>query len=244
MPSTPEDAVRISFRGSFMDATSGGNELDEFVFSLGGVVAHTNPITDWNAIVAELATDIRDSFEENWTGAVGGNTTATELLFPQTVRMNEVRVYHLNNVGTTEHLAAAAFESVRGAGAAPSLPPQCSLVVSLYAYAADQFNSMGRHGRGRFYLPALTSSLDVGGRLTGTVRDRVANWASAFLNDLEGKVITNGVTGDGALHLGILGNDGELQRIVRLRVGKIIDTQRRRRNRLDEEYVDRTIALD
>lgn len=244
MPPTPPDAVRIAFRGSLMDATSGGSALDEFVMTLGGVIEHANPITDWQAAMTELASDIRISFADMWVDQVGGNTTETRGLFPQTVRWDEVRVYHLNEAGLTEHLGVSAFGDLRGTNANPSLPPQCALVVSHYAYGESEFNTFGRHGRGRFYLPPLAAALDVGGRLTTTIRDRVANWMDAFLNDLENKFVSDGITGDGFLHLSILGNDGVAQQIVRIRVGRVIDTQRRRRNAIDEEYTDRAIELE
>lgn len=244
MPPVAEDTVRASFRGSLMDATSGGNVIEEFSFNLGFYIEHNNAIEDWQLAVNEIAADLRDSFTDRWTGAVGGNSQAIELTFPGTVRFDQVRCYHLGETGLTEHLGVANFTDVRGSSSAPSLPPQCAVCVSLYAYSASEFNPHGRKGRGRFYLPPIAATLDTPGTLSSAVHTRLANWIGDVLNDFEGKFISDGIIGDGFLHLCVIGSDGINQRVERARVGKVIDTQRRRRGRLDEAYIDKVIEFD
>lgn len=244
MPPTAVDTVRVAFRGSLMDAAAGGSVTEEFSMSMGFSIEHNNAIEDWQAVCTEIATDLRDSFTERWESPVGGNSQAIELTFPGTVRWDQVRAYHLGVTGLTEHLGVAAFGDMRGSSGAVSLPPQNSVCVSLYAYDASEFNTHGRRGRGRFYLPPIAATLDVGGLLSTAVRDRLANWIGDVLNDFENKFISEGIVGDGFLHLVIIGNDGVNQQVKRARIGRVIDTQRRRRNNLDEAYVDRAIELE
>lgn len=109
------------------------------------------------------------------------------------------------------------------------LPTEVAHVVSF------QTPLIGRRGRGRIYLPpAAASQLDATGRAdTGRVAEVVAD-AQAFLEGLSYTGVGVGapqvrpiVTGDPWTHYGM---------ITAGRVGNVFDSQRRRRNRLDEAY--------
>jgi len=109
------------------------------------------------------------------------------------------------------------------------LPTEVAHVVSF------QTPLIGRRGRGRIYLPpAAASQLDSTGRAdSGRVAEVVAD-AQAFLEGLSYTGVGVGspqvrpiVTGDPWVQYGV---------ITEGRVGNVFDSQRRRRNRLDEVY--------
>lgn len=248
MPPTAPDTVRVQIRGSILDVAN-GDELDEFSFGLGFFIEHgvdqANEITSWPDLLAELAADTADTFSDHFTSGTSAGGVPIEGMFPDRVRFNEVRAYHLGPDGSTLHLAQAPFENLTGSSSTPMLPPQCSVCVGLYSYPAGTFNTHGRRGRGRLYLPPMVvGTVDNNGRLSVANRDRLANAMGAWLNDMENKIIENGVIGNGEAHLVIIGSDEVNQQVLRIRVGRAIDTQRRRRSRLAEDYADRTISLD
>jgi hypothetical protein len=106
------------------------------------------------------------------------------------------------------------------------LPLQDSVVASHYT------SQLGRRGRGRMFLPPSSSSSVAGGRLTTTARDHIRDGQVAFLEALAVSPIdpTNLhirpiVTGKPFVNYSV---------IDEVKVGRVIDTQRRRRRSLDE----------
>lgn len=106
------------------------------------------------------------------------------------------------------------------------LPFQCTPVVSLRTALAN------RHGRGRFYAPSPAVGAQAGGRLTTAAQTNLADSALALLQGLTG----------GTLQPVILNRTTfATTPITSLDVGDVIDTQRRRRNKLIEARTSRIV---
>jgi len=110
------------------------------------------------------------------------------------------------------------------------LPPQSALVCSI------RTNTPGGSGRGRLYWPAMGATLAATGRLTTPTPSLAASDFKAYLL---------GIRGDLATAFPTIGFDLAVRsktthttpHAVRLQVGDVIDTQRRRRDALPEAYV-------
>lgn len=106
------------------------------------------------------------------------------------------------------------------------LPPQNSVVVSLRTL------QIGAAGRGRMFLPSSTSALLSGAKIATTPQGDIRDAAVQFMEDLAygtGPRIRPIVTG---------GNFTQYAVVNRVRIGNVMDTQRRRRNAISEVYVD------
>lgn len=120
--------------------------------------------------------------------------------------------------------------TITGGQTGDRLPPENSIAVSW------QTPVIGRRGRGRIYPPAnAASQLTTAGRVNSTTQGHSKDQAIAFLEGLAYNAISMGdphvrpiVTGDPWTHYGV---------ITGVRVGDVVDTQRRRRDQLDEVYV-------
>jgi hypothetical protein len=116
-----------------------------------------------------------------------------------------------------------------GGESATQLPPQDSIVVSWKTH------QIGARGRGRIFLPSGTSGSLSGAHVSSGAQSDIADAAKAFCEALAysagstlGAHVRPIVTGAPFTQYGV---------ITQVRVGSIMDTQRRRRNRLVETYV-------
>lgn len=108
------------------------------------------------------------------------------------------------------------------------LPPQCAIVVSHLTLGA------GSRNRGRAYLPAVAASgLTTAGRITSTVRGELLTAYAGWLTSLD-------AAGSQPIVLSEVGG-GAVSFITSVRIGDVIDTQRRRRGSLAESYASATI---
>lgn len=119
-------------------------------------------------------------------------------------------------------------------GGNPTLPPQTSLAVSLYTFQPGTYQlNPGRH-RGRFYLPTPSvNAAGSDGELAGASSTALVTDLGAFFADVTG-------TFDN-IHMDMVVNSvaGQFDTDVTwYRLGRIFDTQRRRRNKLPEAYVN------
>lgn len=111
--------------------------------------------------------------------------------------------------------------SLAGTDVGEALPAQNATAISLTTVLAN------RHGRGRFFLPPLAVSTVAGGKLAAAA---VGNLVTAFTNffdvlETQGLAV---VVRDRTNHVSTT--------VTAARVGDVIDTQRRRRNKLVETY--------
>ena len=120
------------------------------------------------------------------------------------------------------------------AGSTAPTFPQLALVVSLLTPRAR-----GRASRGRFYIPMGNINVETNGRISTPNAAGVAGSAKTLiqnLNDWPG--FTTFPTPDVIVASGM---DGSWERVTKVAVGNVIDTQRRRRGDLTEVYSEQAI---
>lgn len=113
-----------------------------------------------------------------------------------------------------------------GTNANPCLPFQCAPVVSLRTALAT------KAGRGRFYAPSPAVDQQAAGRLITTAQTALLNSTAAMFAALTGAGLT-GVLYSRTAHT--------TQVITSTDVGDVIDTQRRRRNKLIENRISANV---
>lgn len=118
-------------------------------------------------------------------------------------------------------------------GASQGYIPQASTVVTL---VSGKFKDPGKYNR--FYLPAAPPSGTSVYRLTQAQTDAMALRSAQFLSDINGIVF---VEADGLIIEAVSQNVQEYYDIVYARVGDVFDTQRRRRNKIAENYSETNI---
>lgn len=112
----------------------------------------------------------------------------------------------------------------------PLRPAQCAVVLSL------RTNTPGGSGRGRLYFPALGDAIGSDLRYNSTIM-------SAFVTDM--RTYLNGMRSALATAFPTIGFDLAVRsrtthttpHVVRIQAGNVIDTQRRRRDAMVEDYV-------
>lgn len=134
---------------------------------------------------------------------------------------------------------AAPLTASVGANGTARLPSQCSLVATL-----TSARPRGLAAKGRMYLPGWAVAPGTDGLLTvATTVTNVATTLQTFFNAVNASVdVPNSVIlaakGTGLLPALTAQNDW----VTGLKIGNVIDTQRRRRNGLNETYVAKTIT--
>lgn len=145
-------------------------------------------------------------------------------------------------ISTTGHVARAADGSFQqqkttlttpvggGTGDTP-LPPQLAIAVSL------QSATPGRTGRGRFFLPGVALGVASDLRMTAPNALAIATSTKTFLDSLEfalgGTTERVVVASAGSVSEGLPPAN---RQVTSIRVGRVYDTIRTRRNALDEGY--------
>lgn len=113
-----------------------------------------------------------------------------------------------------------------GTNAGECMPFQCAPVVSL------RTATLSRAGRGRFYAPSLAVDQIAQGRMVAGAQTALADSALAMLQAVEAAGLAVVIYHRGA---------GTTTPVVSLDVGDVIDTQRRRRNKLIESRTSRLL---
>lgn len=145
-----------------------------------------------------------------------------------------VRSYNDAGLLIAQTERAPAGGSLQGNGTI-KMPPQAAVVISLQTIIP------GAKGRGRMYLPLLAITLDTGGRIPSTtVTDIVEDFGGALNTMLTGIAAGGLVPG---VFLGVASGlgPGAVYPVSKVRVGNVVDTQRRRRDALPESYQSNTI---
>lgn len=148
------------------------------------------------------------------------------------VKLNEINPLtgaYVSQTDTHERV----FAGQRGTGGAGAVP-QLSLCVSLLTG-----QRRGAAARGRFYPPPLGGfGILTDGQVGSATREAVATGAQKLIRDLNN---WQGIDLPGALDVCVLGKGGVTRTVTSVAVGSVIDTQRRRRNKLKEVYTERPI---
>jgi hypothetical protein len=141
------------------------------------------------------------------------------------VRLTEVKFATIGADGKYTEDPFIAAVNVPGTSTAGALsPPQVALAVSLNT------PTRGPMGKGRFYIPAPATTIDPN---TGLISVVDAQWfadgAAAFLTAM------NAIPGLG--NVGIASTKGLFSSVNSVRVGRVLDTIRSRRNAISEAYL-------
>jgi hypothetical protein len=137
----------------------------------------------------------------------------------------------------TDALIATSTQQTTGGTAGSGtlrLPPQSAAVVSI------RTNTAGGSGRGRLYWPSLGATLGTDGRITIPA-------VATFVTDFKSYLM--GMRTDLATAFAPIGFDLAVRsktthttpHAVRIQVGNVVDTQRRRRDALPEAYSTATV---
>lgn len=193
-----------------------------------------NPL-DWDTATASIAATAVSAWAENWG----------QPAFSDDLTAMRVVCYHydqpLKNV-LNRGEAAFAGPTAWGGTAGGNLPPECTMALGLYGYDPATFVPNRARKRGRMYLPTLAPNQIAGGGWMGTGAqqswlDQSVNWFNALTEDLAYPL--NAQLVPGVVSRG--GKDGTqasaFTPVTHLRMGRVVDTQRRRRNALDEQYI-------
>lgn len=203
------------------------------------VIQGTHPIGDvvqWGFHVQteseNSAQVIADSVAAAWAFYPGA-TNAAQYTLNQ--RGTLVRAYRLSAAGLAEEVAEA---PVTPAGTATKASaPQLAVVVSLSG-------GVGAGRNGRFYLPAPNESgMGTNGRIDPTVLGTIANGMESMIEDvnLPGGLATVSIVS--RVSGGVARPSPLITPVTSIRVGDVLDTQRRRRNGAAETYTSRSISL-
>jgi hypothetical protein len=165
-----------------------------------------------------------------WLDAVWTHGTSNAI-WPTVVSFAAVRASNINAAGhvtatytSTENLPAFPV------GTSNQVPPECAVVCSLVTATA------GASHRGRMYLPPVdVAQLDQDGQLQSGSAANIADAMKRFLD-----AVNDGLSlGNVAVFSRTL---GVLTDVTQIRVGRTMDAQRRRRNKIPESYTNRTLA--
>ena len=126
---------------------------------------------------------------------------------------------------------------ISGASSSPALPAQISLVCTLQSSLIR-----GLASKGRMYLPGTTATVDATGKMTSADVLAIKNNLVTFFNAVN--------TAGGAAGQVILASKGRVspaaagvnKEVTIVKVGDVLDTQRRRRNGFTEVYTSGTLA--
>lgn len=154
---------------------------------------------------------------------------------------NNVKLYwaKLAYLDTNGHYLMDAAETPLDWGGAINAPysPQDALVMGLQS---DKWKDPGKNNR--FYLPTAGPSDTNAWKFTPTQQGLMAEGLGDFIDALN--VIGSGSPNAVAPYVAVVSNSGigHSNPVTNVRVGAIVDTQRRRRNKLSEEYVSRAVT--
>lgn len=215
---------RVTISGTMF----GGNEEWSTGFFLGQEGSDAADASDLTATA--ILNAWRTFFE-----AAGSNISAAYLT-------TQVKVAAIDATGHTEldqvYYAYPATE-LNGSVGAITLPPQCALVVTLLS---DR--PRGKASKGRMYLPGIAAMPNSGtGKLSAADTGTIADGMQTFFDTLAGSFdvpdqLILAAKGTGP----VPGLTAQNDFVETIRVGDVIDTQRRRRNGLVETYVSRVLA--
>ena len=148
------------------------------------------------------------------------------------VKFNEIDPISRRYKSATETHERILTTPVRGTVEGNGMPQQ-TLCISLLTGA-----KRGLASRGRFYPPATVLSLGSDGTVGDSAVTRVAQAARTLITNLNNWPGTDTPLGGSVV---VLGGNGTTRPVTAVSVGNVMDTQRRRRNKLRERYT--TIPL-
>lgn len=220
--SYPYEVVKVTLSGDMFS----GAEIWSTGFHMGFENADASPIMP--AGLAQLGA----AFQTFFTAA--GSSVSNRFTFKQ------VKMARVAQNGATIPDSAQYWNptgTVTGAATSGHLPPQIALAVTLA-------NSLprGLATKGRMFLPGICTPVDATGHILTSEAGAIATNLKTFFDGIYNDADLPGNPVLASLGRGPLLQDGAIRNIVKIRVGNVYDTQRRRRNALVEAYTDRSVA--
>jgi len=184
------------------------------------VASGTYPGEEWSFTLHTLTAADLATAQSNWGDALAALwTDSLDAVIATDVVLTEYTTASLTEATGKQISRLSDDVSLAGVHALPSLPAQCSLVASWRSDTAT------RGGRGRMYLPAMATSIMSGGKASaGTITTVVAAvkaMMDVLVADAQTPVLYSRLT-------------HTTTAITKFDVGDVIDTQRRRRDKLIE----------
>lgn len=221
--------ANLTHRATILGSMFSGAEIwttNLFIGNTGGGDQGTPP-TDAEALA------IFNAFKTFWQTSSAG--------FHGSYALDGVKVSYVNTEGQTDPAFTKFYTAptpVGGqmTGAAPF--PQLALAMTLGTAKAR-----GKGSKGRMYLPGVAFGTDSSGRLAIANAQAIANAGKAFIDavnasaDVPGEVVLNSAGG-----IGVPSTGPQMNKVTTVKVGTVMDTQRRRRNQLVEQYATATLA--
>jgi len=186
------------------------------------------------AVTDTLVDDVATAVANWWPLQAGSSPTGFGI--NANAKLTSVKLNRINTSGhyadpdTKEHLFGT---PIAGGYTAKGQPPQLSVAVTLRGQ-----DPRARAGKGRMFFPVCqyaTEGLDASGRLSDASALIVANGAGNLLgaiNDVYLSASINAVAG-----IASAAGTGAFQAVDTITVGRVVDTIRSRRNKLDEDPV-------
>lgn len=168
-----------------------------------------------------------DAWAATLTSAGFGPLIPIADIVSSAVAVTGVTCSYINELGQSVVISKAVLAAAQFGTGAPNMPPQCSVVTTL------QTNIPTRRGRGRLYWPALAAEIDSSTlRISTGAAQGIAGSVGAWLQDVADAFGTAT-----PIQPAVVSEVGAMATpIVSVRVGDVIDTQRRRRDQLLENY--------
>lgn len=228
----PDNMIRVSF--AFKWEYSGTPEEIQDTSVWVHALAPSIPLDfDWQPVLDDLA--------NHCAGLWVGNMDAHQ--FSPAVFGNVVKTYFYAHDGSVaaDKVGTAAFtgdNAWAGGGGGSGLPPENTIVGTLYAYTPGQYAPQRARKRGRMYLPTPSvQMIDTYGIVPAGQQGTLATNFAALIFGI-GTYIWSGDDGPVSFIPVVRSVAGRNTNAVqKIGVGKIIDTQRRRRNKLAETPV-------
>lgn len=166
------------------------------------------------------------AMHSQWSTGITNFWATASALFCEDVVATRATTVELDPATGGQLTGAESARSDAGTSTAECLPFQCAPVVTL------RTDILSRAGRGRFYAPSLAVDAVAGGRMTTAARDTLADAAEDLVQ---------GLTAAGGTLVIYHRGSGTTTPVTSLDVGDVIDTQRRRRNKLVEARTSRLL---
>lgn len=231
MPYSPH--IKVVINGIFGTGAV-PREIWSTSFTMANIATHTADATDLPDFAAV----------ESYAGSIGAAWAADSSRMPSNTLLKSVKISLIDADGHVAVAPSGAYyqqehvyaPAVTGPIAQPQYPYQVAWVMSLLTAAA------GRHGKGRMYLPAMSilDAIQSDGLMNVDQRASMMTLGGFLLSEATATfdATASSVVGN-PLNLGVhvAGSDGVNRRLTFIKGGRVYDTQRRRRNALNEDYV-------
>lgn len=219
--------VRPYIRFTFGGTTAGANEIWSCGLALGHGAEGTDPLT-WFANVTAKLPDLGlavKHFMENTDSRIPANVTLVSvkiaLIGTDGKYMTEAVEYPISSTGQIN----AAYS------------PQDAMVIGL---VSDKFKDPGKNNR--FYIPTVGPAGTNEWKLSTIEQSNLAESAADFISEIASVGLVGTSDEQFGVHVVSDAGTGHENVAYTVRVGAIVDTQRRRRNKLQENYVSKFVT--